>query len=244
MNTRVASSLVTCVIVFSWFQSPVLAAMYNSQLYNGNGVAGAVGNGSLMMSNDVNTIQAKFTKGIGSFQLNMVIFIDSVPGGFTSTSGFLSDGSALEASITGAGATRSSTANFASGFQADYAIAFGIGPGSGLYKFVDDITGKHLELVRSSLNLNPTVTPNEPFYYFQFDWTDIGLPSQKTNFFKFESSYINSSSYRTLESFEGLTGTEGYSTINFTNYDTYGVRPVPENTNAALAMFGGIALIA
>jgi hypothetical protein len=47
-----------------------------------------------------------------------------------------------------------------------------------------------------------------------------------------------------LDSFEGLTGTSGYGSITFTNYDTYGVEPIPENANAALAIFGGIVMSA
>jgi hypothetical protein len=83
-----------------------------------------------------------------------------------------------------------------------------------------------------------------PSYYFQFDWTDIGLTAANTNFFKFESTYITGTGSRMLDSFEGLTGTSGFNTITFTNYDTYGVQPIPENTNAALAIFGGIVVSA
>jgi hypothetical protein len=85
-------------------------------------------------------------------------------------------------------------------------------------------------------------SPNHPTYSFQFDWIDIGLPNSNTNFFKFETTYITSNGSRTLQSFEGLTGKDGYDFVTFTNYDTYGVPPVPENTNVALAVFGGLVL--
>ncbi len=243
MKTRVIPWLAVW-LASSLLQGSIRAAMYNTQTYYGNGVAGTVGLGNLTMSNNATTVQATFNKGMGSFSYNMVIFIDCAPGGFTSTSGFSDKASPLETAISGVGATKSSVANFASGFEADYAIALGVDTGSSLYKLVQDSTGKHLQLVRSSLNFSPSGLPNNPTFYFQFDWVDLGLPSQKTNYFAFETSYISNDGSRTLESFEGLTGTQGYNTITFTNYDTYGVKPIPENTSAALAVFGGIALTA
>jgi len=215
--------------------------MYNYQMYPGNGIAGAVGNATLTMSNNTTTVNASFIKGIGSFIENLVIFIDCAPGGFTSTSPFSDKGSALETAISGVNVSRS-VANFAPGFEADYAIALGVNSGMAVYKLVQDDTGAHLQLVRSPLIFGPMDSPNHPNYGFQFDWVDIGLPNLRTNFFKFETSYISSNGYRTLESFEGLTGNPGYNTITFTNYDTYGVNPVPENTNVALALFGGIVV--
>ncbi len=218
-----------------------LAALYNYQMYQGNGVAGAVGDATLALSNNTTTVYANFVKGIGSFVDNLVIFVDSSAGGFTSTSRFSDKGNALESSISGFKVSRS-VATFAPGFAADYAIALGVNSGSAVYKLVDDATGTHLELVRSGLNFVHTDTPNNPSYSFQFDWADIGLPSLSTNFFKFETSYITGNGNRSLQSFEGLTGNVGYDFVTFTNYDTYGVQPVPENTNAALAVFGGIAV--
>jgi hypothetical protein len=229
------------VLVCVLLQSSTHAALnyFNTQSYFGNGVAGAVGNGTLTMSNNDYTLYAKLEKGMGTFADNLVIYIDCAPGGFTSTSPFSDNSSALETSISGFG-TKRSTATFASGFEADYAIALGIGTGSSIYKLVQDSNGPHLELVRSSLALTPSDNGNYTFYNFQFDWADIGLPNLRTNFFKFETSYITSKGSRYLQSFEGLTGTEGWDSVTFTNYDTYGVRPVPENTNLALAVFGGI----
>lgn len=220
---------------------PALGAFYNYQVYDGNGVGGSVGNATLCLSNGTTSVQANFVKGIGSFVDNLVIFIDCAPGGFTSTAPFSDKANALETSISGVNVSRS-IANFAPGFGADYAIALGINSGSAVYKLVDDGTGPHLQLVRNGLNLQYPDSPNHASYSFQFSWSDIGLPNLRTNFFKFETSYITGNGYRWLESFEDLTGKEGYNSITFTDYDTYGVQPVPENTTAALAVFGGLAL--
>jgi hypothetical protein len=247
MKTGVVPWLVIWGLAFSLLPGSVLAAMYyNTQSYSGNGVIGAVGNGSLSMSNNTTTVKASFTKGTGSFgpAYSLVIFIDSAPGGFTSTSPFSEHGSVQETAISGVGPTKSSVANFASGFAADYAIVLNVDYPGYLYKLVQDDTGAHLQMVMSaSLNFGPGGLPNNPSFSFQFNWADIGLPAQNTNYFAFETSYIADSGSRTLQSFEGLTGTEGFSTITFTNYDTYGVKPIPENNNAALAVFGGIVLI-
>jgi hypothetical protein len=247
MNTRVFPWLAIWGLAFSLLPGSALGAMYyNAQSYSGNGVIGAVGNGSLSMSNNTTTVKASFTKGTGSFgpQYNMVIFIDCISGGFTSTSPFSDHGTVQETAISGVGPTKSSVANFASGFAADYAIVLNVDYPGYLYKLVLDGAGPHLQMVtNASLNFSPVGIPNNPTFSFQFNWTDIGLPAQNTNYFAFETSYISDVGSRTLQSFEGLTGTEGFSTITFTNYDTYGVKPIPENTNAALAVFGGIALI-
>jgi hypothetical protein len=216
------------------------AAYYNRQTYYGSGGSGPVGDGNMSMSNTVNTVFAGFNKGTGSFTDNLVMFIDCVPGGFTTTSGFTNSANALEIAISGSYKTSRSIANFAPGFAADYAIVVGVNNGSAIYKLVDDASGPNLQLVRG-FNLMPAGSPNYPQYYWQFGWTDIGLTNAYTNFFKFETSLVTATGSRALQSFEGITGVGGYSTITFTNYDTYGVEPVPENTTVALAVFGTLA---
>lgn len=241
MNNGIVSRLAIWVLLCPLFHGSALAAMYNTQTYPGQGVAGAVGSGSLTMSNSVTTVNVLYTKGIGSFQDNLVIFIDTASGGFTDTSKFNDKATPLETAVSGYRNSRS-TAIFASGFDAEYAIALGVDNGSSLYKLVDDSSGPHLQLVQASLGLTPNFSQTSPTYTFSFNWIDIGLPNQRTNFFKFETSYITSYGWRNFESFEGITGQAGFNTITFTNYDTYGVKPIPENSSAALAVFGGIGL--
>ena len=242
MNTRTNLRRGFWIAVFiSWHLSS-FAAFYNNQVYPGNGVSGTIGNGTLRLYNNATTVYANFTNVInGSFTDNLVMFIDCAPGGYDSTALFKDNGNALQSATSGYKTSRA-TANFAPGFSADYAIALSPNnSGSALYKLVDDGAGPYLLLIRSSLGLTPTDNIGSPVFYWQFDWTDIGLPAQKTNFFKFETSYVTGYGYRSLQSFEGLTGREGFNTVSFTNYDTYGVPPVPENTNLALGVFGGIA---
>lgn len=239
--SRMIWKLVLWSVVILGSTHPALGAFYNYQTYDGNGAGLSVGNGTLCLSNDTSSVRANFLNGGGSFIDNLVIFIDCAPGGFTGTAAFSDKANALETAISGVNVSRS-IANFAPGFGADYAIALGINSGSAVYKLVDDGTGPHLQLVHNNLNLQYADSPNHPSYSFQFSWSDIGLPKSNTNFFKFETSYITGNGYRWLESFEDLTGKAGYYSVSFTDYDTYGVQPVPENTTAALGVFGGLAV--
>jgi len=217
-------------------------------VYYGNGNTsggGAVGNGRLSLTDNGTTVSGTFYRGTGgSFSLNLVLYIDSVSGGFADTTQFSDSGDALRTAVSGYYASGSSraTANFASGFTADYAIALGVnGPNKGnLYHLVAGGNGS-MELIRS-VNLYPYNTLNASSYTFNFNLADIGLPAGSGNFFKIKSSYVGiaGGAYRELESFESLTGTRGYGTVTFGNYDTYGVDPVPEMTTGSLAILGGI----
>jgi hypothetical protein len=215
-------------------------------VYNGNGMAtggGAVAYGSLSLTDNGSTVFGTFNKGPSSFQLNLIIYIDSVSGGFTDTTHFSDSTDDLTKAVSGfAPPSARAAAYFASGFTADYAIALGVnGPNRGsLYHLVAGGDGS-MEFIKS-VNLNPNNNLNFSTYTFSFNWTDIGLPKGPSNFFKFQSTYdgIAGGAYRELESFESLTGTRGYNTVTFGNYSTYGVDPVPEMTPGALAIFGGI----
>jgi hypothetical protein len=213
-------------------------------VYYGNGNTsggGAVGNGRLSLTDNGTTVSGTFYKGPGSFSMNLILYIDSVSGGFTDTTQFADSGDALRTAVSGySPAPARATAYFAPGFTADYAIAIGVnGPNKGnLYHLVAGGNGS-MEFIRS-VNLFPYNSLNASSYTFNFSLTDIGLPTGSGNFFKIESTYIGSAAYRELESFESLTGTRGFGTVNFGNYDTYGVDPVPEMTTGSLAIFGGL----
>lgn len=229
------------VVLWAFGEHRASAAYYNTQSYSGQGIGGPVANGTLRMSNNVSTVTAGFYKGPGSsFTDSLVMFIDTAPGvGITTTGGLTNKANTQQIVISGNGVQRS-TANFAPDFEADYAIVVSVNYGSAIYKIVTDSTGPNLQLVRT-ITLAPPGEPNAPIYTWSFDWADIGLPRGNTNFFKFETSLVISSGSRMFQSFEGITGTSGFNTITFTNYDTYGVQPIPENAGVALAVFGGVA---
>ncbi len=217
-------------------------------LYNGNGntsFGGAVGTGSLTLTDNGTTVSGTFTKGSGSFSDNLVIYIDSRSGGFSTTSGFTDYGSLLRKAVSGAdGVNTRQLADFASGFTADYAIALRpfkpADPGS-LFQLVNNGTFTLL----GSVNVSPTGTSSSSTYTFSFNLSDIGVAGGQGASIKFESTYIgignnNDAVIRSLESFESLAyDPDNPDRVIFSSIDTY-ITAVPETTQSALAIFGGI----
>ena len=71
----------------------VRAATYSG---NGkNGFGGPIGQGSLTLTDDGTTISGTLTRGGGNFNDALVLYVDSVPGGFSDTSGFNDGGDGL-----------------------------------------------------------------------------------------------------------------------------------------------------
>jgi len=214
-------------------------------IYNGNGgtsFSGVVGKGSLTLTDNGTTVSGTFAKGTtGDFLDVLVLFIDSKSGGFSTTSGFTDSDTKLTRAVSGIDGTGNrALANFATGFSADYAIA--LRPRSAadpdqLFQLVNN--GSHNRV--GSVNLSPVGTGSSTTYTFSFNWSDIGVTPGSGASFKFESTYIGDTGSRSLESFESLTGDVGWNSVTFNNFDTY-VTAVPEMTNPALAIFGGIAL--
>jgi len=245
MTNRLSSFvLLTSLIVFARVD-PSRAALSTPVTYPGNGGAGGtVANGSLTLQDNGTTVFGTFNKAMGmSFQLDLVLYIDSTAGGFTDNKSFRDNGDAMRTAISGfnKAANRGSTATFAPGFAADYAIILGVNPpnsGNDLYRLAAGGDGSFTRI--TSVNLNPNNDLNYGTYTFSFTWASIGIFSTNAHFFKFQSTYLDSSSSRTLESFEGLSGTRNYGSVTFSNYNTYGVPPVPEMTTVALTIFGGL----
>src|SRR5439155_17339968 len=146
----------------------VLAADYSG---NGkNGFGGPIGQGSLTLTDDGTTISGTLTRGAGGgFNDALVLYVDSVPGGFSDTSGFADGADGLRKAISGFdGGGNRSVLTF-SGMLPDYAIA--LGPSSdnfgGLWQLANG-GGNSLPFV-SSVNLNPTGTNSSPTYTFSFN---------------------------------------------------------------------------
>ena len=218
-------------------------------LYSGNGSTGAggpVGQGSLNLTDNGTTISATFNKGGSAgtgFNDVLVLFVDSVSGVFTDTTHFSdSTSTGLRRAVSGLINTDNrSTAIFAPGFTADYAIAVSVDFGAAVFHLVSGGPGS-LELIRN-IPFSPTDSKTRPTYNFSFDWADVGLDSSSAKNLRFESSYITQTGSRSLESFESLSGTAGFGgTVTFNNYDLYPLPLVPEPANAALAVFGGIVV--
>jgi len=181
-----------------------------------------------------------------SFRGDLAIFIDCEPGGFNNTSQFTENSSEITRAISGLNAdgTARTVANFANGFYADYALVVGVGSGGALYHLTQTDSGPVME-VAGPVTFGPRDNFNLPSYTFTFWWQSLGLTPSLTNFFKFETVYASEFGSRYPESFENVTvtGIPGWGTLNFSNYDVYGVDPVPETANEALIVFGGLIVL-
>ena len=219
---------------------PAGAATYSG---NGNtGFGGPIGQGSLTLSDNGTTVSGTLTRGgLNGFNDVLVLYIDSVSGGFSDTSGFGDAGDGLRKAISGfdGGANRS-VLTMPSGFLPDYAIA--LGPASdnfgGLWQLANGANNS-LGFV-SSVNLNPTGNSASASYTFSFDVSQIGLTPDSGQSFRLLGSYISNSGYRSDEALPGnVSGAQGWNPFTGTAEATY--TTVPEPSSTAL-MFGLTAL--
>ena len=233
----------------------LLALGYSAQAtnYAGNGnsgFGGAIGQGgssALTLTDDGTTLFGTVNRGPGTFNNALVIYLDSVSGGFSSTAGFNDNGDGLRQAISGYTANQNngnpgqSVLTFASGFVADYALA--LGPDSdnfgGLWSLANG-GGNSLGFI-SSANLTPTGTAIFATYTFSINLAAIGVTPG--NSFKLFGSYISNSGFRSDEALAGNdSGTQGWNPFTQTSFGTYTVAAVPEPTTLALAG-SGLALL-
>src|SRR5437667_8014283 len=66
-----------------------------------NGFGGPIGQGSLSLTDDGTTISGTVMKGPNGFNDALVLYVDSVPGGFSDTSGFADGADGLRKAISG-----------------------------------------------------------------------------------------------------------------------------------------------
>lgn len=226
----------------------LLALGYSAQAanYAGNGnsgFGGAIGGGSLTLTDNGSNLLGTVTRGGGNFNDVLVIYLNSTAGGFSDTSAFADGNDGLRKAISGfdGGANRS-TLTFASGFTADYALA--LGPSSdnfgGLWQLFNG-GGNSLGFV-SSANLSPIGSNTSATYTFSISLTSIGVTPG--NSFGLFGTYISNTGFRSDETLAGnATGTQGYNPFTQTSFGTYTVAAVPEPGTLALAG-SGLALLA
>jgi len=227
-----------CIVSFMGFPGILSASIYYGN--QDDSAAGIVGTGSLQLTSSGGWINAQFNRGGNSstpFNDILVLFLDVGEAGFSSTAPFTDYDGSLRTAISGKGPMNCvSTAIFAGGFQANYAIALGVDQGCALYHLTTTESGPALEYVRGlSLTSDGKTGPT---FSFSLGWSEVGLANGSG--FKFESSYITSTGSRSLESFESVSGVKGFNTITFSTFDVFGVLPAPEPANIALVVFGAV----
>ena len=205
-----------------------------SENYAGNqntSFGGAVGNGSLQVVNDsLGAINFTYTRGSSNFDNPIVIYIDSQPGGATSTSGFTDTADGLRRAISGAGFDNStpvrSTLNFAAGFGADYALAL-----SNSFAGLWSLSNPTSFPFQVSAGLSPSsATQTEASYTFGITAADIGLTANSGDSFSFFSTYLSESAFRSVETFgASYTGSPaaGWNTFDAAGVNTVTLVPEP-----------------
>lgn len=212
--------------------------------YNGNGnsgFGGPIGLGSLTLTDDGTTISGTINKGPNGFNDALVLYIDSVPGGFSDTSGFSDNGDGLRQAISGYNGSNRSLMTFASGFLPDYAIALGPSDDNfgGLWQLTSG--GANSLPFISSVNLAPLGNNNSSTYTFSFNVSQIGLTPNSGQSFELFGTYISDSGYRSDEAIAGNdVGTQGWNPFLQTGVATYTIEAVPEPSAAALGMLSGL----
>jgi hypothetical protein len=222
---------VILICALASFGSTARSATYQG---NGNtGFGGAIGGGSLELSDDGTRVKGIVTRGKGNFNDVLVIYVDSIPGGLTDTAGLNDSADGLRKAISGIdGATNRSTLRFAPGFQPDYAIA--VGPGSdsygGLWRLANG--GSNSLEFKTAVNLVPPAGNNAAAYAFSFQFSDIGLNSAQG--FKWFGTYISNTGFRSGETVGGtIEGGGGWSQGNQVTTATYEIGGVESKAESA-----------
>src|SRR5258708_3841114 len=240
MKTSLTIALAT---LFASLSLSIQAATYSG---NGNsGFGGPIGLGSLTLTDDGTTISGTVNKGPNGFNDVLVLYIDSLGGGFSDTSGFADGADGLRKAISGFdGGGNRSLLTMPGGFLPDYAIS--LGPVSdnfgGLWQLANG-GANSLNFV-SSVNLNPTGNNNSPTYTFSFNVSQLGLTPNSGATFGLLGTYTSNSGFRSDEAVAGNdVGAQGWNPFVGTASVTYTI--VPEPSTFALLGFGlaGLAVV-
>jgi hypothetical protein len=223
-------------------------------VYPGNGATGfggPVGTGSVSISDSLAGMTITLNRGAGVMNDDLVLYLNTQPGGFSDTSSFSDNADGGRTAISGFnGANPSRTiASFPAGFGANYAISiensfigvFGLaagGNGSLNFLFGQAQSGNNSD-PSYSINISPA------------QMTQIGLTAGSGQTFHFLGSLISTTAYRANETI-GPSVTvpgDGSGNAGFNNPQTftqdlvYTLVPEPSSlTLLGLAMAGALVL--
>jgi hypothetical protein len=171
--------------------------------YAGNantGFGGPIGNGTLGLTDDGTNIYGTLTVGANLNDV-LVIYIQTGPGGFTTTTNFSDQNDGNRAAISGFQGGNRSVMTFTNGFSPNYAIA--LGPSStsfgGLWKLTNG--GNNSLPFVCSVNLSPLA--NTGPYSFSFGVTNLGLAINTRATIQIFGTLISSTAYRSTEAIAG-----------------------------------------
>jgi len=230
-------------IALGLFLAATSAAFATNYAGNGDtGFGGAVGTGSLDVTQAGSNITFTLNRGAGNFNDALVIYIDSAAGGFTSTSGFSDTGpnDGGRKAISGFDGTNRSLMTFAGGFAPESAIVIEDGfaslftlanGGDGSFTFV---TGA----AQSGVN-------NSATYGLTMSLAQLGVTAGSS--FELFGTYISTTAFRSTEAIAGNdTGTQGSNPFTQTSFGTFTTTAVPEPATVLLvgpALLGGMFFV-
>jgi hypothetical protein len=217
--------------------------------YAGNGAAGfggSVGSGSVDISDSLSGLTLTLNRGAGTLDNDLVIYLDTQPGGFTDTSTFSDNGDGGRTAISGfnGGNPSRTLLSFAPGFAADYAISIEKGfigvfsLASGGNNSLGYLFGQAQSGNNNDASYSINITPAQ--------MSQIGLTAGSGQTFLFDGSLISTSAYRANETIGASTtvpvdgsGNAGFNNPqSFTQSLSYTIVPEP----SSLALIGlGIA---
>jgi MYXO-CTERM domain-containing protein len=219
-------------IVLSVAAIVVLGFNAPATTYLGNGSTsfnGAIGNGSLTLTDNGTTVFGSLTTGAGLGGNAFVLYIQTAAGGFGTTSGFNDNGDQLRTAISQYnGAGNQSILNFSAGFAPNYALALqpdsGINFG-GIWQLANG--GANSLPFDTSVGLSPTGSDAAGTYNFSFSLASIGLTGGQS--FELFGMQVSTTGYSSAETIGGnVTGTLGYGgTQTETSFSTIVTTPEP-----------------
>jgi hypothetical protein len=213
-----------------------------------SGFGDVIGTGSLLYidSDTSGNLNFGLASGGRSVGEHGVIYIDSIAGGFTSTTNF-TDGTVgndnLRQAISGKTATSDATLTFAPGFEADYAIGF-------LNGFVAlwELQENSFHIFEKTLNSSFASAQTAEF---ELTLADIGLTANAGDSFDYFVTYMNaqdagndnifrSDEWIGVDSFPGVSPGTNPVTLSAGDYNTFVSIPEP---STALMMLTGFAAV-
>lgn len=216
MNSRIF----TAVMIFG-----AIPALDAQTIYNGNGNnawGGAVGQGSLSISDDGSGFTFTLDRGPGTMDNALVIYIDSVAGGFSDTASFSDAADGGRSAISGWSGSQRSTLDFAAGFLPDYAISI-----QNNYASLFQLAAGGNNSLNWITGTSQSSANNSATYSLAFNLANLGMAAGQS--FDFFSLEVSSSGYSSPEAIGGtLTGSSGWgSTQTQTGFATYTTVPEP-----------------
>ena len=196
-----------------------MASVAMATNYPGNndaGFGGAVGNGSLDITDDGTNVTFTFNRGTtGNFNDALVIYIDKDAGGFTDTSTFSDAADGGRAAISGFDGTNRSLMTFTTGFTPEEALVFQ-NSFSSLFTLNSGGNGSLGFVAGSPQSGNNT----DASYTLTLSLAQLGVsPGASFNLF---GTYISTTAFRSTEALAGnATGNQGSNPFTQTAFGVY-----------------------